>query len=268
MKQLTELSARYHAVMGARAPMKPLIVISDDLSVSIASGIAELGHDIAIAPLTREELSLCEEVSELSNRPVEQVQMVYAPGNLPTFFARYSVQVVVGRGVQRVLYDQINQLSFGFKAPYITGFIDSDLSYKLGPLVVPGVGACYQCYERRLHSNHRCPEILDDMDLLYRRNPSYAWEGALMAFDSYYACAIVMELDRVLSANCPRSLSSLLVIDPLRQSNDRVFFNRLEYCVACGAHAEAIDVNESMAEFVRSVAPASLRRVADGEEVA
>jgi bacteriocin biosynthesis cyclodehydratase domain-containing protein len=72
----------------------------------------------------------------------------------------------------------LDRVSFAWKRPFIVAVIDGP-SLRVGPIIVPGSGACYGCYEKRFLQHSARQEVYRELQAHYDRHPESGAQGYL-----------------------------------------------------------------------------------------
>lgn len=132
------------------------------------------------------------------------------------------------------IFELTNEVCLGKKIPWLIVSL-SKLQGVIGPRVIPGETPCYRCYKLRERSN--APSV-DDYILFedyLRNNPSHGVrQGSLRAFDCMIGSLAALEVVNALTNLAdPKSLGSLLVIDPFDLELESHPILRLPRCPSC-----------------------------------
>ncbi len=72
----------------------------------------------------------------------------------------------------------LDRISFAWKRPSIIAVLDGP-ALRVGPIVVPGSGACYGCYEKRFLQHSTRQEVYRELQGHYDRHPESGAQGYL-----------------------------------------------------------------------------------------
>ena len=106
----------------------------------------------------------------------------------------------------------------------------------MGPTVLPGITACYECYRRRLAANSLQQDVDDGLTQYLTRDKSFDFTGQLGAINSLAAAYVTAEVKRFLSAKyLPTTLSREMIAFPLHHGASPAyhFVAPLEWCPVC-----------------------------------
>lgn len=132
------------------------------------------------------------------------------------------------------IFEIANEVCLRKKIPWLSVGL-SKLQGLIGPMVIPGETPCYLCYKLRERNN--APSV-DDYILFedyLRNNPSHGVrQGSLKAFDCMIGSLAALEVVNALTNLAdPKSLASLLVIDPFDLELESHPILRLPRCPSC-----------------------------------
>jgi bacteriocin biosynthesis cyclodehydratase domain-containing protein len=114
----------------------------------------------------------------------------------PSFWPNALVHVVVAWRPVRRLLELVNRMSYAWRTPLVAAVIEEP-ELVIGPAIIPGLSACYNCYERR--SLQHCERsqaraaLLDHYDL----NPVSGPTGYLNVFSDLTAVRLAQMVQQV-----------------------------------------------------------------------
>jgi bacteriocin biosynthesis cyclodehydratase domain-containing protein len=116
---------------------------------------------------------------------------------LPAMWPVARINVLIAwRPVPR-LYRVFDTLSHHWKTPFISATLEAP-HLRVGPVVVPGLGACYDCYEKRVLQHSTRPAEHTAAQKFYDDNPAAGPLGYLIPFTEMAAIRttqIIRQLD-------------------------------------------------------------------------
>jgi bacteriocin biosynthesis cyclodehydratase domain-containing protein len=89
-----------------------------------------------------------------------------APPDADAVAAVSAVAVVAGRPVPAIA-ERVDELAFQTRVPWLPILIESGV-LRIGPVIVPGFGACYRCFRHRLRQHAAAPPVEAALDRHYR----------------------------------------------------------------------------------------------------
>lgn len=179
-------------------------------------------------------------LTALTNHPQRQaarVNIVSTPLSMPGLsvtLARHHLLAVAGGRAQIDLLRSLNRdcLRTGTAWTQVAAW---STQLTLGPSIIPGVTACYHCYEQRAKANDSKRDARAAREHFLRQNPNFEFGGQLNAVNRLAAAYISAEITRLLTNHQPPlTLSRIFTYDivPLYQEQDYIV--PLEYCPVCG----------------------------------
>jgi bacteriocin biosynthesis cyclodehydratase domain-containing protein len=91
------------------------------------------------------------------------------------------INLVVSGQPIKALLRLLDEASFASQTPFIA-VVMVGTRLQIGPIVWPGKGACYSCFEKRQLQHSLTPELDKALDLYYEANPARKLQGYLPAF--------------------------------------------------------------------------------------
>jgi bacteriocin biosynthesis cyclodehydratase domain-containing protein len=102
-----------------------------------------------------------------------------------------------------------------------------------GPVVVPGHGPCYHCYQRRWASHHPAPEREMVLERAYARDPELGPPGFITPLVAIAAAAIAEDLAEDLAAP-ERTAGRLRLVDVISGAVQETAVLGIHACPRCG----------------------------------
>lgn len=92
--------------------------------------------------------------------------------------------------------DQIDSAAFAWRVPWLPVIAEHPF-VNIGPGVVPGVGACYACFRRRLLQHSQTADLIEALELYYEANSKAGPQGYLpsaVSLTAMTACDLIGRL--------------------------------------------------------------------------
>lgn len=124
--------------------------------------------------------------------------------------------------------DTVDRACARHGVPWSSATLDAR-SLVIGPVVVPGVGACHACYRKRWLTHLDYPEREQALDAAYEADPDLGCKGFLPS--SATIAAAGLELDR---ADLAASTGRIRMLDLVRGVFEETRVVRVHGCDRCG----------------------------------
>jgi bacteriocin biosynthesis cyclodehydratase domain-containing protein len=131
----------------------------------------------------------------LSNLRKDVSETPWAEGPIQPAMAR--VTILAAWRPLPLLCEQLDELSFQWQRPFVPVMTESAV-LRIGPVVVPGRGPCWHCWEQRSRQHSKWPAAEQDLREYYAANPQAGPRGYLEPFAviaAARAAQIIEELD-------------------------------------------------------------------------
>ncbi|MCY8857610.1 TOMM precursor leader peptide-binding protein [Bacillus atrophaeus] len=144
---------------------------------------------------------------------------------------------------------QLDQLFFKWREPWLP--ITMDHPYvRIGPLVIPGEGPCFHCFESRSLQHSPVPQYVRKMDDYYHRHPDAGPKGYLRSFAGWsavFASTIIKSIDK----DAPSSAGSIWQMNMLTRESFSSKTVGIHGCPRCGLKRP--EENRSVAQLSESL---------------
>jgi ribosomal protein S12 methylthiotransferase accessory factor len=216
---------------------------------------------LTLFPLTDADVEPLTQITRLKQHGAKEVNRtpsVFRTNNFSLFASRYSV---VAFAVERQYPDDfaaVNEACVRVGAPW-TNIVMWGSELTLGPTVLPGATACYDCYRRRRLSNTSRPEAFQAREQFLRNDPTFTFKGRIAPLVSMASALLTAEVGRFLTNSpAPAALGHEVVYDALSQTQTSSFVIPVEDCAVCGRlRPQGADPDESFLQMVRRASLAS-----------
>ncbi|KJJ41555.1 hypothetical protein UM89_12605 [Bacillus subtilis] len=155
--------------------MKPIhIMTTGDFGREVAQQLSKKIDNIVITPL---------------NEPLYLLPSDRFPSARLHIFASWKSSSFISK--------QLDQLCFKWNEPWLP--ITMDHPYiRIGPLVIPGEGPCYHCFESRYLQHSPVPQYVKKIDTYYHSHPDAGPKGFLRSFAGWsaiFASTVIKSID-------------------------------------------------------------------------
>lgn len=147
------------------------------------------------------------------------------------------------------LCELLNQLSFERYCPFLPLILDSSI-LRLGPIVSPGNGACWNCWVRRSHQHSAWPKEQSALLQHYASYPDFGPQGYLEPFAMMGAAKITEAINSLDSSTAIPG--HIWQIDMLTRKIATSTVVGIHDCPRCGLHRPV--ATRSFAEMQRGLA--------------
>lgn len=227
-----------------------ILVASGQVGLAAALGLARLPlRTLCLLPLREEDAALVERVNGAPGRRAESLLDIPPPFSdysLGASAANYHLVAVATDRPYPDLYEKLNKLCLRISRSWTQVHVWG-AEITLGPTVMPGATACYDCYRRRRRANEERQNVWAAQDQLLRNDPGFTFEGSLGLLSRLAAAYLGTEVTRFLTAEQPPlSLGREVLFDALLQAQQISQVVPVEGCPLCqrpraGAGAETED---------------------------
>jgi len=224
-----------------------MVIISGEVGLKSAAKLMSLpiGH-LTVCPILDNDIPQLERLEGF-----ESNSLSILPHSFDVYGAAPHVQhhdllvVATGRPFPQLLLD-INGLATRLDMPWTQV---SNFAHKitLGPTVIPGVTACYQCLNDRLASHAKQHESIEARQQFLDNNKSFEFKGNLPSIQEMAVSYLFEEVKRfIFGEKPPIALSREVNVDTIYMAEDREYVPPMEWCKTChyGSHGENTDFKE------------------------
>lgn len=106
------------------------------------------------------------------------------------------VNVLVSWRPVPALHHLLDGISYAWKRPSITAVLEAPL-LRIGPVVIPGTGPCYGCYERRFSQHSARQSVYREQNAYYDQHPESGPRGYLPALARIAAVRLAQTIAQV-----------------------------------------------------------------------
>jgi bacteriocin biosynthesis cyclodehydratase domain-containing protein len=239
------------------------LVINGDFGRRVLNQLSELPMaKLTVLAMTDDDVaylrSIRNQLTQRSHPPlISIVDQPFLPQEISMMLARYRMVVMAtGRPFPDVAAD-LNTVCVSNGIPWLQAHLWG-VRLSIGPTVLPGTTACYECYRRRLAANSVQHDVDEGLNQFLIRDKAFAFSGQLGAINTLSAAYVTAEVKRFLSAQYrPTTLSQEMTIIPLHQGASPVhhFVTPLEWCPVCWEKQcqRATAVQETVRHTLKSV---------------
>lgn len=130
----------------------------------------------------------------------------------------------------------LNQTSYAWKTPFIPAVLEAS-HLVVGPVVVPGLGACHACYERRRLQHDPRPEARSALLNQYEQDPDSGAQGHLAVFADIAAVRMAQSIRQV-ETEPAQAAGRVWRFDVLTRQVAASVVTGVHGCVHCGLRRE------------------------------
>jgi bacteriocin biosynthesis cyclodehydratase domain-containing protein len=188
-------------------------------------------------------------------REVNKTPKVFRAHNLALYADRYSLVAFAVERPHPDAFEGVNEACVRLGAAW-TSVVVWGAEVTLGPTVLPGATACYNCYLRRRFSNTPRPEAWQAREQFLRNDPAFAFKGRIAPLVGIASALLTAEVRRFLTNDPePLALGREVLYDALTQTQTSSFVVPLEGCPVCSRlWPEGSRADESFVRMVRRAA--------------
>lgn len=146
------------------------------------------------------------------------------------------------------LCERLNELSFQWQRPFVPLIVES-AALRLGPLVIPGRGACWRCWEQRSKQHSEWLLAQSALSQHYSANPDVGPQGYLAPFAMMAATRIAEAIEDLDSSSAVAGY--VWQIDMISRAITTGVVVGVHDCPRCGLHRRTSEL--SFAEMERDL---------------
>jgi bacteriocin biosynthesis cyclodehydratase domain-containing protein len=164
------------------------------------------------------------------------------------------------------LYQLCDGISYAWKRPWIATVLEDHL-LRVGPVVVPGRGACHTCYEKRLLQHSPRQGLYKALDRYYTDHPASGPQGYLPSFAEIAATRLAQIIAH-LDADPSSEAGKLWVLDTLNRQIASPSVIGVHDCPRCGLKRDlATRSYDALRHEVAGILPWGLQKTLYGPTI-
>ncbi|MCC2616144.1 hypothetical protein LJ739_07825 [Aestuariibacter halophilus] len=219
-----------------------MMIVSGQVGVKAAGMMMSLpiGH-LTVCPVLDTDIALIEQLEGLDS---QSLSLSVLPHVFDVYGAAPHVQhhdflvVATGRSFPQLLLD-INALAVRLEMPW-TQVNNFAHKITLGPTIIPGVTACYQCLTDRLASHTKQHDSIEAKQHFLNNNRGFEFKGNLPSIQEMTVSYLYEEVTRfIFGQNPPIAMGREVNLDTLYMAEDREFVPPMEWCRTCHFGSQA-----------------------------
>ena len=215
-----------------------LIMNGDFGKIALHRLLEQPVNRLLVFPVTAEDAAYLKTLRSSLNTPINQAILLDTPieaSNSSLIVAKHHLVIAaLGRPFPD-LADEVNRICVNTDTAWIHAHTWG-AKFTMGPLVLPGITACYECYRRRLDANSLQQDVDQAVDHFLRADAQFAFNGQHGVINNMLASYLVAEVSRFLTRRkMPTTLSQEMITMPIYYGSIPAynFITPLEWCPIC-----------------------------------